>query len=165
MRVNANHHACIRVRDLERAADFYIEALGGRWLTRPFVQEGEYAQVVAGGPEGVRFRVAHIGFDEGGIELFQFTSPVHETDVVHPSRGNVLHYALQVDDVAAAVDRVIAAGGRMLWPEIREWGDAKVTYVADPDENVIELITASLEEVVEMTIAALPDSDPARVPG
>ena len=33
-------------------------------------------------------------------------------------------------------------------------------YVADPDENIVELTDAPLERIVELTIAAIPEADP-----
>ena len=82
----------------------------------PFVLEGEFPEVVMGGPRGVRFKVCHIGFDQGAVELFEFLEPVHPIDVVHPSRGNLIHFGLQVEDVEEALERVEAAGGRRLGP-------------------------------------------------
>ena len=72
MRVSANHHPGIRVSDIERSAQFYIDALGGHWQTSPMLYEGPDAEMVMGGTPNTRFKVCHIGFDEGTIELFQF---------------------------------------------------------------------------------------------
>ena len=44
-----------------------------------------------------------------------------------------------VDDVGAALERVLAAGGRLLDPAAeRDWGDV-VAYAADPDGTVLAL--------------------------
>ncbi len=160
MRTSVHHHPGLRVSDIDRAANFYIEALGGRWLTLPFTLEGEFPEIVMGGPPGVKFKVCHIGFDEGAVELFEFLNPVEPIEPVHPTRGNIIHFGILVDDVAQALERVEAAGGRRLWPDINPWGTAKVIYVADPDENIIELIDAPLEKVVELTLEVFPDSNP-----
>jgi hypothetical protein len=69
---------------------------------------------------------------------------------------------LQVEDVAEALRRVEAAGGRRLWPDVHPLGTANVIYVADPDENVVELTDASLERIVQLTIEAIPAADPNR---
>ena len=75
--------------------------------------EGEFPEVVMGGPPGVRFKVCHIGFDEGAVELFEFLEPAHPIEVVHPTRGNLIHFGLQVEDVAEALgaSKRWAAGG------------------------------------------------------
>jgi catechol 2,3-dioxygenase-like lactoylglutathione lyase family enzyme len=162
MRTSAHHHPGIRVTNLDRSARFYLDVFDGRRLTLPFVMEGEFPEVVMGGPPGVRFKVCHIGFEHGCVELFEFLEPAHPVEVVHPSQGNIIHFGFQVDDVAEALRRVEANGGRRLWPEIHPWGTANVIYVADPDENILELTDASLERIVEMTIEAIPEADPAR---
>ena len=143
MKTSAFHHPGLRVTDIDRSARFYLDAFDGHWLTKPFVLEGEFPEVVMGGPPGVRFKVCHIGFDEGAVELFEFLEPAHP-----------------IEDVADALERVEALGGRRLWPDINPWGDANVIYVADPDENIVELTDAPLERIVELTIAAIPEADP-----
>lgn len=158
---SAHHHPALRVSDLDRAARFYIDALEGHWVTRPFVLEGDFAEMVFGGPRGLRYRVCHIGFDEGAVELFEFLEPALPCRPIHPTEGNLLHYGMRVDDVAAALERVEAAGGRRLWPEIAQWGDASVIYVSDLDENVIELTDSSVAHIAELTIAQFPEAAPA----
>jgi catechol 2,3-dioxygenase-like lactoylglutathione lyase family enzyme len=159
MHASVNHHPGLRVSDIDRAARFYIEAFGGRYLTKPYVMEGEFTETVFNGPPGVRARVCHIGFDGGGgVELFQFLDPVAPIAPVHATAGNILHFGIKVDDVAAALERVEAAGGRRVWPEVTAWGTAEIIYVADPDENVIEVTDATLDELVSLTHEAFPES-------
>jgi catechol 2,3-dioxygenase-like lactoylglutathione lyase family enzyme len=160
MPVSAHHHPALRVSDLERAARFYLDAFGGHWITRPFVLEGPFAEMVFGGPEGLRYRVCHVGFDEGCVELFEFLEPVVPVRAIHPTEGNLLHFGIQVEDVPAALARVEEAGGRRIWPEIAVWGDASVIYVSDPDENVIELTDRSVSRIAELTIAQFPEAAP-----
>lgn len=152
------HHACVRVGDIENGARFYIEAFEGRLLTRPFILDGAVAEETTGGPPGVRFKLCHIGLTRGAVELFEFLAPVHEVQTVHPSRGNVIHFALQVVDVAESLRRVEAAGGRRLWAEVSEWETAHFMYVADPYDNVIELLDASSQRIAQITSAAYPEA-------
>ena len=84
MRANAHHHPALRVSDLERAAQFYLDAFDGHWVTRPFVLQGPFAEMVFGGPRGAAYAVCHVGFDEGScVELFEFLEPV-VADPGHP---------------------------------------------------------------------------------
>ncbi len=161
MWTSAHHHTGLRVADIDRAARFYVDAFDGHFLALPFVLEGEFPELVMGGPPGVRFKVCHIGFAEGGVELFEFLEPAHPIEPVHPTRGNLIHFALQVRDVPEALARVEAAGGRRLWPEVNPWGTAQVIYVADLDENVIELTDASLLRLAGLTIESFPEAQPA----
>jgi catechol 2,3-dioxygenase-like lactoylglutathione lyase family enzyme len=161
MSANAHHHPALRVSDLERAARFYIDAFEGHWVTRPFVLEGDFAEMVFGGPPGTRYAVSHVGFDEGScVELFEFLKPVVPIREINPWEGNLLHFGIQVDDVAAALARVEEAGGRRLWPEIAQWGDASVIYVNDLDQNIIELTDRSVARIAELTIAQFPEASP-----
>ena len=77
-----------------------------------------------------------------------------------PTRGNLLHFGVQVDDVPAALARVETAGGRRIWPEVAIWGDASVIYVKDLDENVIELTDRSVGRIAELTIEQFPEAAP-----
>jgi hypothetical protein len=54
------------------------------------------------------------------------------------------------------------AGGRRIWPEVSSWGTAQLIYVKDPDENIIEITDASMETIVELTLASFPHADPKR---
>jgi catechol 2,3-dioxygenase-like lactoylglutathione lyase family enzyme len=163
MGASAHHHPALRVADIERAARFYCEAFDGHLLTRPFTIEGDFAEVVMDGPPGVAFRVCMVGFEEGCLELFEFVEPVHPIAPVHPTRGNLIHFGIKVDDVEATLALVEAAGSRRLWSDINPWGTAKVIYVTDPDRNIVEITDASMEEIVQLTIASIPEADPQEV--
>ncbi len=164
MQTSANHHPGIRVTDIDRSARFYMDVFDGHWLTLPFVIEGDFAEVVMEGPPGVSFKVCHVGFDDGCVELFEFIEPAYPADPVHPTRGNFIHFGFQVDDVDEALRRVEANGGKRIWPEVNPWGSAKVIYVKDPDGNILELTDASLQQIVDLTIEAMPHADPANAP-
>ena len=160
MRVSANHHPGIRVSDIERSAQFYIDALGGHWQTSPMTYEGPDADLIMGGTPNTRFKVCHIGFDEGTIELFEFV-PSRPVDPIVPAHGGIIHYAFQVDDVPAALERVERAGGKRYWPEVRDMDPGfQVVYVTDPDGHVLELIDISIEDLVR----GLVELDPANAP-
>ncbi len=161
MTVRANHHVGLRVADIERAARFYIDAFGARYKTLPYTIEPDFAEIVMDGPPGVSFRVCTLVFDDGGaVELFEFSNPALPTESIHATRGSIIHFGLQVDDVPDALARVEAAGGKRLWPDINAWGTAKVVYVTDPDRNVVELVDASIEEIAELTFQNFPQAKP-----
>jgi predicted enzyme related to lactoylglutathione lyase len=161
MRARAHHHPALRVSDIDRAARFYLEVFDGRRLTSPFEVGGAFAEMLMEGPPGVRFRVRHIGFDDGIVELFEFLEPALAAGRVHPTEGNLMHFGIRVPDVAEAVARVVRAGGRALFPPT-PFGDALVSYCADPDGNVIELTDASIAEIVDTLVRTIPDAHPDR---
>jgi catechol 2,3-dioxygenase-like lactoylglutathione lyase family enzyme len=156
---NAFHHVALQVESLEAGAQFYIDSFDGRWLARPILIDTPSAADVMGGPPGTAFRSCKIGFDAGAVELFEFVGP-NRPEWADDKPGRVPHFAMIVDDVEATLERVRAAGGIELWPEIVAWGDSKNMYVADPDGNVIEVKDASLEDVVATTYRMFPETDP-----
>ena len=159
---NAFHHVGIRVSDIEKAGQFYVDALDGHWETLPGVYEPPFAGVVMGGVPDASFKVCHIGFDTGVIELFEFLEPVHPTKPDYAPQTQLLHYCIQVDDVHKALERVEAHGGKRYWPEVQEvFPGLEVIYVTDPDGNVIELITGTIDEVMDAMKADDPALDPA----
>lgn len=162
MTTSAVHHPGFRVADIERAGRFYIEALGGRWQRMPVTMDGPDAEIVMGGTPNAAFKVAHIGFDEGTIELFEFVEPIKPTGPIAPAEGGIIHYAFYVDDVPAALDRVERAGGKRYWPEVRDMpGGFQVIYVTDPDGNVLELIDIKIDDLLDKLIEDDPASAPA----
>jgi catechol 2,3-dioxygenase-like lactoylglutathione lyase family enzyme len=143
-------HVAIRVADLDRATRFYADALGARELTEPFEVSGALAEGMLGGPPGVRFRMRQIGFDRGVMELLEI--PSAPTGRAPGSSLNVLHIGIQVDDVAAALARVLAAGGELAVP-LTSWGPSLLCFCTDPDGTVLELADASIEELLVHTRA------------
>jgi glyoxylase I family protein len=161
MKVSANHHPGLRVANIERSAQFYIDALGGHWQTSPFSLDGDEAVMVMGGTPNAHFKVCHIGFDEGTIELFEFLEPVNPTGPLAPAEGGIIHFAFYVDDVPEALARVERAGGKRYWPEVRDMpGGFQVIYVTDPDGNVLELIDIAIGPLLKRII----ELDPATAP-
>jgi catechol 2,3-dioxygenase-like lactoylglutathione lyase family enzyme len=157
----ADDHQGIRVTEIERSVRFYADAFGAEAVTRPFPIEGDFPEQMFEGPPGVAFRLCHLRFESGMVELFEFTSPREESAPVHPSQANIMHLGFVVDDVEATAERVLAAGGRQVFP-ITEWGEHRLTYVTDPDGNVIEIADAPLEQLLVGTIAQFPEADPRK---
>jgi catechol 2,3-dioxygenase-like lactoylglutathione lyase family enzyme len=80
-----------------------------------------------------------------GIELFEVQSP-HQQPPARPSDLGLQHFAVYVDDIDAAVERFVAAGGELVAapsPTITlEAGPGNAySYVKTPWGTVIELIT------------------------
>ncbi len=158
---NAYHHIALRVADIEAAGRFYVDAFDAHWKTKPALYEDEFAGVVMGGVPNCRFKVAIMGLDTGVIELFEFLEPVVETSTAPAPERGLLHFCIQVEDVAAALERVEAAGGKRHWPGVETvYPGIDVIYVTDPDGNVVELISGTIDQVV----AGMIESEPALAP-
>jgi lactoylglutathione lyase len=120
-------HTMLRVGDLPRAIDFYTRILGMKLL-----RQQDY-------PEG-RFTLAFVGYgDESAHSVIELTWN-HGVD--HYELGTAFgHIAIEVEDVYQAVERIRAAGGKV----VREPGPMKngttvLAFIEDPDGYRIELL-------------------------
>jgi glyoxylase I family protein len=106
------HHISIVVDDLASARDFYGEALGLHEVERP------------------DFGFAGAWYQVGAAQLHLIVA-----DQVTPRRP---HFALEVDDLDAAVDALRAAGVKVEpFPEVA--GAGRQAGVRDPSGNLVEL--------------------------
>ena len=120
-------HTMLRVGDLQRSIDFYTRVLGMKLLRTTERPEQKYS-------------LAFVGYganpDQAEIEL------TYNHGVDRYELGTAYgHIALQVEDAAAACERIRAAGGTIT----REAGPVKggttvIAFVQDPDGYKIELI-------------------------
>jgi glyoxylase I family protein len=147
--IRAIDHINIVVADLERAVRFYTDVLGfvktkeayleGEWIDRIVGLQGVKAQAT--------FVVAPAG--EPRIELLCYQQPggVGTDD---NSRANTLglrHIALRVDDMAAMVAKLRAAGVTIFSEPVRvpagvvqhDAGEKTLVYFLDPDGVILEL--------------------------
>jgi catechol 2,3-dioxygenase-like lactoylglutathione lyase family enzyme len=159
MGVNVCQHVALRVGDLERSAEFYLEAFGGRYLALPFVIDDPDMAGLFGGHAGLKVKVSILGFDEGVIELFQFLEPVRPTGPEDPTRSMLMHWCVQVDDVEASLARVEALGATTVQP-LGDWGGSKFVYCYDLDGNVFEMLDSSMADTAQRTIDLFPEAAP-----
>jgi len=105
------HHVAVVVRDLERALTFYRDALGLEVTERREVQE-----------EGVE--IAFLPTAAGEIELLRPLDDQSGVARFLKKRGEGVHHiCLVVDDIEAAMERLRAAGARVLSEEPRRHTD------------------------------------------
>ncbi len=94
-------HVAIAVHDLDAALDFYRDALG--------LEVAERREVPAEGVE-----IAFLPLGESEIELLRPLEADNSIGRFLAKRGEGIHHiCLRVDDIEAAVERLVAAGGRM----------------------------------------------------
>ena len=159
MPTSAHHHVAVRVADVERGAEFYIEALGARWLTKPFELEGPEIEQLYGGHPGLKVRICLLGFDEGGIELFQFLEPAHPVQPTDPTSDSIVHWGMRVDSVRETLARVESLGGEAVHP-VLNWGGKDIVYCRDRDGNIFELVETPFSENVRLTLEVIPEAAP-----
>jgi catechol 2,3-dioxygenase-like lactoylglutathione lyase family enzyme len=106
------HHIGVSVPDLEKARAFYLGILGAveeveplTWNDNPFIDK-----VV--GLEGSAARQFFCRLGNVQIEVFEYSAPKQAKQ--DPRRGvneyGYTHIALQVEDIAAVHERIVAAG-------------------------------------------------------
>jgi catechol 2,3-dioxygenase-like lactoylglutathione lyase family enzyme len=147
--IRAVDHINIVVSDLERSVRFYTELLGFR-KTREAYLEGEWIDRIVG-LRGVKARAAFIVAPAGEprMELLAYTAPVGGA-FPDNSRANTIglrHIALRVDDMAATVARLRAAGVNVFSDPVRvpagvvqhDAGEKTLVYFLDPDGVILEL--------------------------
>ncbi len=112
------NHIGLAVHDIEAAAKFYTEALG---LTLGGVEEVVDQKV----------KVAFLPIGEVRLELVQPTSPESAVAKFLEKNGPGFHHvAYQVDDAAAEVERLKAAGVQMVDKEPRRGAhDTRIAFI------------------------------------
>jgi lactoylglutathione lyase len=120
-------HTMLRVGDLQRAIDFYTQAMGMQLLriTRRPEQQYDLAFVGYGtNPEHAEIELTY----NYGVTSYDLGSAYG-------------HIAIGVPDVAATCDKIRAAGGTITRePGPVKGGHTVIAFVQDPDGYKIELI-------------------------
>lgn len=120
-------HTMIRVGDLQRSIDFYIQVLGMRLLRKT-----DYP--------GGRFTNAFVGYDdESRAAVLELT---HNWDTKSYDMGSGFgHVAVEVEDAYKACDEVRRRGGRVVRePGPMKHGTTVIAFVEDPDGYKIEFV-------------------------
>lgn len=120
-------HTMIRVGNLQRSIDFYIQVLGMRLLRQKDYSEG-------------RFTLAFVGYgEETDNTVIELT---HNWDTNEYDLGEGFgHLAIEVDDIVAVCSEIKAKGGVVTRePGPMKFGTTVIAFVQDPDGYAIELI-------------------------
>ncbi len=139
-------HTNLIAEDWRALAGFYRDVFGCTPVPPERDLHGE-ALDTGTGIQGARLRGQHLrlpGYGDTGPTLEIFTySPQGDRGTTAVNRPGFGHLAFQVDDVAAAREAVLAAGGRPVGDVVTLTiaSGARVTwcYLADPEGNFIEL--------------------------
>jgi predicted enzyme related to lactoylglutathione lyase len=139
-------HTNIVAQDWKKLARFYEQVFGCTQLPPERNLSGQWLQDATGIP-GAEIRGVHLrlpGYGENGptLEIFQYNHQ-REKQETAPNRPGFAHIAFAVDDVEAARDAVIAAGGgtvgELVSVDIPGAGRISFAYVTDPEGNILEL--------------------------
>ena len=147
MTVNARFvHTNLIAQDWKRLAEFYEQVFGCRPIPPERELAGQWLEDGTGVPNA-EIRGAHLslpGYGDKGptLEIFEYNQQ-RERPETAVNRPGFAHIAFAVDDVKAARDAVIAAGGgtigKVVSLEVPGAGTVTFAYLTDPEGNVIEL--------------------------
>ena len=139
-------HINLIAEDWRRLAEFYTQVFGCKPVPPERTLSGEWLEDSTGVPgaqiRGVHLRLPGQGDEGPTLEIFQYNRQEKRlaTAVNRPGFG---HIAFAVDDVEAARDAVIEAGGgtvgELVSVEVPGVGTVTFVYATDPEGNVIEL--------------------------
>jgi predicted enzyme related to lactoylglutathione lyase len=139
-------HTNLIARDWRRLVGFYQQVFGcqpvlpERHLTQPWVAQ------VSGVPgaeiHGMHLRLPGYGDVGPTLEVFQYNQ-LKESEAPAINRPGLAHLAFAVEDVPAALEALLAAGGsqvgELVRVEVPGAGRLVFVYAADPEGNLIEL--------------------------
>lgn len=133
-------HVAIKVTDLDRSLDFYINKLGFPEMLRLHKDDGSTWLVY--------LRIT----DEQYLEVF----PGAENDRAPGWDANgINHMCLAVEDIDAVVRRIEAAGISLLLPLKLAVDGNRQAWIEDPDGNRIELMEMDANSLQLKAIARL----------
>ena len=139
-------HVNVIAEDWRRLARFYTDVFGCVPVPPERKLGGQRLAAATGIPDA-EIRGVHLGlpgFNGAGptLEIFQYNERLHSCPVEVNRRG-FGHIAFAVEDVEAAQDAVLAAGGSrvgdLVTIAISATRSVTFAYVRDPEGNIIEL--------------------------
>lgn len=139
-------HTNLIAQNWKGLAAFYEAVFGCTRLPPERDLSGDWLDAVTGIPHA-RIRGVHLrlpGYAGAGptLEIFQYNRE-EERPAIAVNRPGFGHIAFAVEDVGAAREAVLAAGGYavgdLVSTRIPGAGTISVVYVTDPEGNVIEL--------------------------
>jgi predicted enzyme related to lactoylglutathione lyase len=139
-------HVNLVARDWRRLAQFYEQVFGCTPVPPERDLAGQWLEDGTGVPgaeiQGIHLRLPGYGDAGPTLEVFQYNRLAERPDTA-VNRPGFGHIAFAVDDVEAARDAVIAAGGgsvgKVVSLDVPGVGTVTFAYLTDPEGNVIEL--------------------------
>jgi|GEM_PF-108924 len=139
-------HTNLVARDWKRLTQFYVQVFGCTFVPPERDLSGEWLDEAVSIPDvhirGMHLRLPGCGDAGPTLEIFQY-SPGLSHAAPAANRPGFGHIAFAVDDVEAAREAVLAAGGddlgKVIHREIPGAGHITFVYMIDPEGNVLEL--------------------------
>jgi catechol 2,3-dioxygenase-like lactoylglutathione lyase family enzyme len=139
-------HVGITTSDLDRSLHFYVDLLGLRLLSRNLLSGPDLAALL--GFETASIDNADLDSGDGRIvELMQYLEPSGTRVYYSSADAPTTHIAFTVTDLATVIQRLTAAGVRILSTRplkihdpASAWDGVQCVYIRDPDGVILELV-------------------------
>ena len=132
-------HTMVRVTDIDKSLDFYVNKLGLRELSRYDNEKGRFTLVFLAAP----------GDEEAQVELTYNWDPE-----VYTGGRNFGHLAYEVDDIYALCQRLMDGGVTINRPP----RDGHMAFVRSPDNISIELLQKGSAKPPQEPWASMPNT-------
>ncbi|RVQ65147.1 VOC family protein [Croceicoccus ponticola] len=134
------HHVALHTAQFDRMKDFYERAFGFVPITEPSGWSNSPEIDRAIGVPGSAARTMMMRAGRVCMEIFEYASPpAREGHPLRPNDHGYTHFAVDVTDLTAVYDDLIAAGMRFGENQPIGEGGIRAIYGYDPDGNVIEV--------------------------
>jgi catechol 2,3-dioxygenase-like lactoylglutathione lyase family enzyme len=138
------HHVALLTPDFDRLLAFYRNVVGGEVVhEREFGEDDDLELLgrITGIPGRPRLRSAILRLGNAFLEIQHYLEPEGSGDPVErPAQDyGIRHFALDVTDIEAEVERLTAAGMRFFGPVQQPSPRIKAIYGRDPDGNIVEV--------------------------
>jgi catechol 2,3-dioxygenase-like lactoylglutathione lyase family enzyme len=156
--ISGIHHVAISTPDMERALGFYRDLLGLRVVHDAGWKRGTAVADAITRLDDSSARQVLLRAGNAFVELFEYASPrAAPGDPGRPVCDHgITHLCLDVDDLDAEHDRLVAAGVEFHCPPQDLRGGVRCTYARDPDGNVVELQELTPAETHRWAAGAVP---------
>ena len=140
--ISGFNHTSFTVADMDKSVRFWTENLGFE-AASVSPRTGRWQEQVTG-VRGASLMVAHLYGHGQHIEFVQYLKGGLAGPAPSPSAPAAAHVCLEVDDIAATWDELLAAGatpqGRITTVETGSVKKCKAAYLRDPNGILIELL-------------------------
>lgn len=137
--IGSAHHYGVTVSNLDDALEFYRDELGMEPADELSFDSEEFGKFV--GVEDVDVDIVFLDANGTLVELLEYNHPPGDDANEGVSNNDVgaAHLCIEVDDIESVYDDLSSGTSFINPPQTLDNG-AKVAYMYDPDDNVIELL-------------------------
>lgn len=137
--IGQSHHYGVTVSDMDEALGFYRDTLGMEVVDELSFASEEFGKFV--GVENVDVDITFLDANGCAVELLKYNNPPggDANEGVSNNDVGAAHFCLEVEDVQAVYEDLSGDVEFVNPPQTLSNG-AVVTYMYDPDGNIIELL-------------------------